>query len=72
MKPGLVPKLTPVRSQVMGPQLATLEAGDITLSLEWTPASTVERFFRRRAGERSGMGEAWPLRLLSGGGRMAR
>jgi len=39
---GRFPKLTPVRSQAVGLRLATLEASDITLSLEWTPASTGE------------------------------
>src|SRR5882672_8531691 len=32
---------------------APLDAGDITLSLEWTSTSTVEWFFRRKAGGRS-------------------
>src|SRR5712672_3670548 len=37
---GQFPELTPVRSQAIELQLTTLEAGDITLSLEWTPTST--------------------------------
>src|SRR5712671_7359180 len=58
-KRGLVPKLTPVRSQVVELRLATLEAGDITLSLEWTPASTVELPFKRRVVGTFGTGETW-------------
>src|SRR5712671_7531369 len=32
---GRFPELTPVRSQTIEPWFATLEAGDITLLLEW-------------------------------------
>src|SRR5712671_5128119 len=39
---GRFPELTPVRSQTIEPWFATLEAGDITLLLEWTPTSTRE------------------------------
>jgi len=37
---GWFPELTPVCSQAIESWLSTLEAGDITLSLEWTPTST--------------------------------
>src|SRR5882757_7261822 len=39
---GRFPELTPVRSQTIEPWFTTLEAGDITLLLEWTPTSTRE------------------------------
>ena len=42
---GQFPGLTPVCSQTTWLWLSTLEAGDITLSLEWTPMST--RGYRR-------------------------
>src|SRR5712672_548998 len=42
---GQFPGLTQVHSQTTGSWLSTLEAGDITLSLEWTPMST--RGYRR-------------------------
>jgi len=64
-KRGPVPKHTPVRSQVVELRLATLEAGDITLSLEWTPTSTVELPFKRRVVGTFGTGETWfPRRLV--------
>ena len=37
---GWFPELTPVCSQTTKSWLSTLDAGDITLSLEWTPTST--------------------------------
>ena len=40
---GQFPELTPVRSQTTKSWLSTLDAGDITLSLEWTPMSTRRR-----------------------------
>ena len=45
---GQFPELTPVCSQAIRLQLTTLEAGDITLLLEWTPTSTRE--LRRKKG----------------------
>src|SRR5712671_4825727 len=48
---GRFPELTPVRSQATESWLSTLEAGDITLLLEWTPTST--RGSRRKEGGRS-------------------
>jgi len=39
---GRFPELTPVRSQTIESWSATLEAGDITLLLEWTPTSARE------------------------------
>src|SRR5712675_2904736 len=42
---GWFPELTPVRSQTTKSWLSTLDAGDITLSLEWMPTSTVGWFF---------------------------
>src|SRR5712675_3594674 len=37
---GQFPELTPVHSQTTKLWLSTLDAGDITLLLEWTPTST--------------------------------
>src|SRR5712671_5967108 len=48
---GRFPELTPVRSQAIESWLSTLEAGDITLLLEWTPTSTRE--LRRKEGGQS-------------------
>src|SRR5712672_337090 len=48
---GRFPELTPVCSQATESWLSTLEAGDITLLLEWTPTSTRES--RRGEGGRS-------------------
>jgi len=56
---GRFPELTPVHSQTIEPWFATLEAGDITLLLEW--ASTSTRGLKRR--------EASRLRLESRNGR---
>jgi len=53
---GRFPELTPVHSQAIESWLSTLEAGDITLLLEWMPMSTRES--RRREG-------GWPC-LKSG------
>src|SRR5712671_1987484 len=47
---GRFPELTPVRSQTTRPWLSTLDAGDITLLLEW--ASTSTRGPRRKKGDR--------------------
>src|SRR5882757_3672618 len=49
---GRFPELTPVRSQTKRPWFATLEAGDITLLLEWTSTST-RGLRRRKEGGRS-------------------
>src|SRR5712671_1484447 len=46
---GRFPELTPVHSQTIEPWFATLEAGDITLLLEWAPTST--RGSRKRGGD---------------------
>src|SRR5712671_5404989 len=48
---GQFPELTPVRSQTIRLWFATLEAGDITLLLEWTSTST--RGLKRKGGGRS-------------------
>src|SRR5712671_2953003 len=48
---GWFPELTPVRSQTIEPWFATLEAGNITLLLEWTPTFTRE--LRGKEGGRS-------------------
>src|SRR5712671_7375683 len=48
---GRFPELTPVRSQTTEPWFATLEAGDITLPLEWM--STFTRESRGGEGSRS-------------------
>src|SRR5712672_21613 len=54
---GQFPELTPVRSQAIKLWLTTLEAGDITLSLEWTSASTAGWSFKHRVVETFGTGE---------------
>jgi len=48
---GRFPELTPVRSRAKESWLSTLEAGDITLLLEWTPTFTRE--LRGKEGGRS-------------------
>src|SRR5712671_6417732 len=50
---GRFPELTPVRSQTIEPWFTTLEAGDITLLLEWMPTSTRE--LRGKEGGWSGL-----------------
>src|SRR5882672_2005999 len=54
---GQFPELTPVHSQTIESWFATLEAGDITLPLEWMPTSTRGWAFTRRVVGIHGMGE---------------
>jgi len=69
---GRFPELTPVRSQAIELWLTTLEAGDITLPLEWTPASTVGWPLRRRVVGRFGVRGPRSGDLLAVRDQMAR
>src|SRR5712671_1227858 len=62
---GRFPELTPVHSQTIEPWFATLEAGDITLSLEWTPTSTVGWSSKRKVVGTSRQGEVWPQAVMA-------